>query len=169
MLLFYSESTALAFHRRSTCIKQNLIDLGRSMIQPDITRQASKPADFLRILVADDNVIEQKITARMFSIMGYHADVVSNGFEVVQAVRLRPYDVVLLDEHMPALNAMETASRIRTLPALWKQPWIILLGDNHRAQKDYKKTGIDDAVTKPLNEEKIWQALARVQHVGKVV
>ena len=138
-------------------------------MNPMAARHTNLPADFLRILVADDNIVEQKIAARMFSIMGYPADVVSNGFEVVQALRLRPYDVVLLDEHMPALNAPETATRIRSLPALWKQPWIILLCDHQEGGIAHPSSAIDDVIPKPINEAKLRQALERVQHVGRVL
>ena len=87
----------------------------------------------------------------------------------MQALRLRPYDVVLLDEHMPALDAPETAKRIRSLPALWKQPWIILLCDHQEGGVPHTIQAIDDVIAKPINEAKLRQALARVQHVGRVL
>lgn len=121
-------------------------------------------SDHLQILLADDNRIEQKIAERMFRDAGYEVDVVSNGFEVVQAVRLKPYDVVLLDEHMPNLNAYGTTSRIRTLPALWKQPWIIVCADS---DVDLQRTGIDDVLRKPYSETALNTVLSRVQHVGR--
>ena len=128
----------------------------------------NQPASYLRILLADDNIVEQKIAARMFQDLGYNIDVVSNGFEVVQAVRLKRYDVVLIDEGMPELDAFETASRIRRLPALGKQPWIVsLVMDAHQTFKaKHKEAGINDLLNKPLNEEMLWEALGRIKLEG---
>ncbi|MEM8487609.1 MAG: response regulator [Bacteroidota bacterium] len=122
-----------------------------------------KPAAYLRILLADDNILEQKIAERMFRVMGYEVDVVSNGHEVVQAVRFKPYDVAIIDEEMPALDACGTAKRIHSLPALWKQPWIVLSTNN----ADYtfvtdNACGFNDFICKPFDEDVLWQTLARV-------
>lgn len=115
------------------------------------------------LLVADDNVIEQKITERMVQGIGYDVDVVSNGFEVVQAVRLRPYDVLLIDEDMPELDVFATAMRVRRLPALWKQPWIIAVTSEagQFSRELYRESGIDETITKPLDEDKLKRVLLR--------
>ena len=114
-------------------------------------------------LVADDNVIEQKITERMVKGIGCDVDVVSNGFEVVQAVRIRPYDVLLIDENMPELDVFATAMRVRRLPALWKQPWIIAVTSkaSQFSKELYRESGIDEAITKPLDESRLSMVLAR--------
>ncbi len=122
-----------------------------------------QPAGNLRILLADDNVVEQKIAARMFQDLGYDADVVSNGFEIVQAVRLRPYDVIFIDETMPGMNAQETAARIRQLPALWKQPWIVMMQSSEGPINEKKP--INDVIAKPLNEDMLRQVLAEVPEI----
>ncbi len=136
------------------------------MTDPKDEGPAEKPADYLLILLADDNIVEQKIAQRMFQKMGYDVDVVSNGFEIVQAIRMKSYDVIILDEQMPALDAFETSIRIRTLPALWKQPWIILSTTDTADKNRYRKAGIDDAICKPFSKESLMKMFARVKHVG---
>lgn len=128
-----------------------------------------KPADYLRILLADDNIVEQKIARRMFQVMGYDADVVSNGYEVAQAVRLKQYDVVIIDEEMPDLDACGTAQRIISLPALWKRPWIVVATNNAAYTFSVENDcGFNDCIYKPFDEKVLWQALARVPHPGTV-
>lgn len=121
------------------------------------------------LLVADDNIIEQKITERMLFGLGYDVDVVSNGFEVVQAVRMNPYDVLLIDEDMPDLDVYATAQRVRRLPALWKQPWIIAitLQPNHFTEDVCRESGINDFITKPLSIDELAAALGRVDEVPR--
>lgn len=146
-------------------IAKKVCSKARAFIMTDLNEE--RPADYLLILLADDNIVEQKIARRMFHKMGYEVDVVSNGFEIVQAVRLKSYDVIMLDEQMPALDAFETSIRIRTLPALWKQPWIILSTTDTAVDINrYRKAGIDDAIRKPFDEARLWKMLARVKHVG---
>ncbi len=129
------------------------------------TRQSSAGKFYL--LVADDNIIEQKITERMLFGLGYDVDIVSNGFEVVQAVRMNPYDVLLIDEDMPELDVYATSQRVRRLPALWKQPWIIAITHepNHFSKEVCKESGINDFITKPLCRDALAAALGRVDEV----
>ncbi len=129
----------------------------------------SRPADYLRILLADDNIVEQKIAERMFRVMGYDVDVVSNGYEVVQAVRIKQYDVAIIDEDMPELDACGTAKRIRSLPALWKEPWIVLATNNADYTFSSKNAcGFNDSICKPFDEDVLWKTLSRVPHLKQI-
>ncbi len=143
---------------------------GKFMLQSEENDQQGSAGKFY-LLVADDNVIEQKITERMLFGLGYDVDVVSNGFEVVQAVRMNPYDVLLIDEDMPDLDVYATAQRVRRLPALWKQPWIIAITfePHHFTKEVCKESGINDFITKPLSVDKLATALGRVDEVLRPV
>jgi signal transduction histidine kinase len=66
----------------------------------------------LRILLAEDNIINQKVILRMLSKLGYRADVSANGLEVLAALERQPYDVVLMDVQMPEMDGIETAKKI---------------------------------------------------------
>lgn len=109
----------------------------------------------LRILLAEDNVVNQKVARLMLKRLGYNADIVGNGLEAVKAVRLRPYDIILMDVQMPELDGLEATSQIRAMTDLPNQPWIVALtanamqGDRERCLE----AGMDDYIAKPLKKE----------------
>jgi CheY-like chemotaxis protein len=116
----------------------------------------------LRILLAEDNPINQKVTLRMLKKLGFSADLAENGIEVLQALQRQPYDVVLMDVQMPDMDGIEAAKAIRQRwPA--NRPGIIavtayaLEGDRER----YLESGMDDYIAKPIQIEKLKAVLGK--------
>jgi CheY-like chemotaxis protein/HPt (histidine-containing phosphotransfer) domain-containing protein len=116
----------------------------------------------LHILLAEDNATNQKLALRILARMGYQADVVSNGLEVLEALLRQPYDVVLMDVQMPELDGLETTRRLRTELAQTQQPQVIAMTAN-AMQGDRElclAAGMNDYVSKPIRVEELVRALA---------
>jgi signal transduction histidine kinase/CheY-like chemotaxis protein len=120
----------------------------------------------LRILLAEDNVINQKVALLLLSRMGYRADAVTNGQEAVEALQRQPYDVILMDIQMPILDGLEATRQIRSMLPAEQQPCIIAmtahtLGD---VRDRYREAGMDDCIGKPCRAEDLRGALDRCHH-----
>ncbi len=88
----------------------------------------------LRLLVVDDIPVNQKLVSRMLERLGYTAAIASNGREALEALGHSPYDVVLMDVQMPEIDGLETTRRLRSLPGLDPQPWVIAMTAHAREE-----------------------------------
>jgi GAF domain-containing protein/CheY-like chemotaxis protein len=119
----------------------------------------------LRILLAEDNVVNQKLAIRLLQQMGYRADLASNGIEAVESVERQTYDVVLMDVQMPEMDGLEATRRIGRRWRAGERPRIIAMTANAMAgdREECLAAGMDDYLTKPIRVDELVAALARIQ------
>ncbi|MBL8277222.1 MAG: response regulator [Pelomonas sp.] len=114
----------------------------------------------LRILLAEDNVVNQKLALRLLQQMGYRADVAGNGIEALEAIERQVYDLVLMDVQMPEMDGLETTRRA---VARWgtARPRIVAMTANamHGDREVCLAAGMDDYITKPIRVEALAQTL----------
>lgn len=132
----------------------------------------------LRILLAEDNAVNQKLALRILQNLGYRAEVAANGMEVLEALQRQPYDVVLLDVQMPEMDGLEAARRIRQQWPTAQRPRLVAMTANAMSQDpagqgDREKclaAGMDDYISKPVQVEELIAALRKrkppTRHLG---
>jgi CheY-like chemotaxis protein len=119
----------------------------------------------IRILLAEDNPINQKVALAMLKHLGYKADVAINGKDLLNILEQKSYDVILMDIQMPEMDGLEATRSIRSIPLPAKQPKIIamtaytLQGDKERCLA----AGMDGYISKPVKMEELKAALNRVE------
>jgi len=118
-----------------------------------------KPA---RILLAEDNIINQKVALGLLNNIGYKADVANNGMEVLAALEVKPYDVILMDCQMPELDGYETTQRIRASTKHRSMRIIAMTANAMRGESEKcLDAGMDDYLSKPVRLESLRDMLAR--------
>jgi PAS domain S-box-containing protein len=106
----------------------------------------------LRVLLAEDNLVNQKVATRLLEKLGYRTDLAANGIEVLDALRRQTYDLILMDVQMPEMDGLEATRRIQAEWPLGERPRIVALTAHAHAEarKLCEEAGMDDYVTKPV-------------------
>jgi signal transduction histidine kinase/DNA-binding response OmpR family regulator len=116
----------------------------------------------LRILLAEDNVINQKLALRLLGQMGYTADVALNGIEALEATSTRIYDVILMDVQMPEMDGLEAT---RQIVSKWNGDRARIVGLTANAMQGDREmclaAGMDDYIAKPIRVEELVNALLK--------
>lgn len=134
---------------------------------PDTPAEVARPSGSRisgrRVLVVDDNEVNRRVASLMIAPLGVEIDEAANGAAALEKLRAEPFDVVLLDIHMPVMDGHATVKEIRaSLPPLNKIPVIALTADAMSGDRErYLATGMDDYVSKPLSQSDLEEALLR--------
>jgi CheY-like chemotaxis protein/HPt (histidine-containing phosphotransfer) domain-containing protein len=116
----------------------------------------------LRILLAEDNVVNQQVAVAFLKKRGYEVDVVDTGQKAVDAVLETPYDVVLMDVRMPEMDGFEATRRIRAHEHLATLPVIALTAHALQEERERaREAGMNDFVTKPFMPEPLYEVIER--------
>jgi CheY-like chemotaxis protein len=119
----------------------------------------------LLILLAEDNVVNQKLAMRLLGQMGYRADLAGNGIEAIESIEHQPHNVVLMDEQMLEMDALEASRCITAKYPPNRRPRNVAMtvdamqGD----REECLAAGMEDYVTKPIRVEALFEALTHVE------
>jgi signal transduction histidine kinase/DNA-binding response OmpR family regulator len=147
----------------ATVLGQAKEHAGSSKLVTRHTLEDQAAQERARVLLAEDNKVNQKVAVRMLEKLGYRCDVVDNGKEAVEAVAKGSYDIVLMDCFMPVMDGYEATAEIRRRESGGKRvPIVALTADVTLSSKEKcLEVGMDDHVTKPVKRDVLGDALRR--------
>jgi len=125
--------------------------------------QKSLVGNKLKVLLVEDNNVNQLVASRMLQRIGFNADIASNGKEAVDAVESIDYDIVFMDISMPEMDGLTACSIIKSNTSLKKIPIIIAMTANamHGDKENYIKVGMDDYISKPVNLDELRKIISK--------
>ena len=132
----------------------------------ELDRQLGKDHP-LRILLAEDNVVNQKVALNVLERVGYRPDIAANGQEVLTALERQPYDVVLMDIQMPQMDGLEATQQIRARWPQDRQPRIIAMTADAllEVRNECFAVGMDDYITKPVRIQQLTNVLRQCETI----
>ncbi len=146
--------------------------LARSQVNSRVATGRAEPATApppttLRILMVEDNLVNQKVISKILQRYGYQADVAGNGLEAVTAALAKPYDLILMDIQMPVMSGEEATAAIRQQLPPERQPFIVAMTANAfvEQRQQYLRDGMDDYISKPIEPVKLAELLRRFEEL----
>jgi two-component system, sensor histidine kinase and response regulator len=161
-------STVLTRPLRRSSLYDGLVELlgltSRAARQKNAGKVEAATNLMARVLVVEDNLVNQKVAVRTLEMLGCHTEVAENGALAVQAIQEREFDVVLMDCQMPVLDGFEATRQIRDLerPLAKRTPIIALTANAMQGDRERcLDAGMDDYVAKPVTVTALDQALRK--------
>jgi CheY-like chemotaxis protein len=133
-------------------------EIPKNTLDPEIGKRNP-----LRILLAEDLLVNQKLALRLLEQMGYRADVAANGIEAIESIERQPYDVILMDVQMPEMDGLEATRQIRKKAI--RQPFIIAMTANAMTgdREICLEAGMDLYISKPIRVPELVTVLGLVK------
>ena len=125
-------------------------------------REARRP---LHVLIAEDNVVNQRLTTRLLEKQGHRVTVVDNGLAALAILAQHPFDLVLMDVQMPEMDGLETTAAIRAQEQGTGRHLPIIALTSHAMQGDQERcfaAGVDAYVSKPMKVDELYAAIDRL-------
>ncbi|WP_299142224.1 GAF domain-containing protein [uncultured Tateyamaria sp.] len=168
-----AEGDLFAAHLTKPLRQSHLFDTLITLFAPKeiTTKKARRPAKPvsdpemaqnhpLRILLAEDNLVNQKLAIRLLEQMGYRADLASNGVEALESVARQTYDVVLMDVQMPEMDGLEAARQLNRIYTKDRPKIIAMTANAMQGDREMcLEAGMDDYIAKPIRVDVLTQAL----------
>jgi len=128
------------------------------------TQRGPAACALLKVLLAEDNIVNQRVAVRLLERLGYRADLAGNGIEVLQALERQRYDVVLMDVQMPEMDGLEASRHISSTFTDKKKPWLIAMTANAMEgdREACLAAGMNDYLSKPVQMAALRTVLERV-------
>lgn len=145
---------------KSSGLSTSLLGIGPPLSQT--TPMADRPLQSLRILLAEDNPVNQKVALRQLESLGYKADVVANGQEVLDLLQQVRYDLILMDCQMPVMDGYEATRRLRQQERRSGHRTVVIAITANAMQEDRERclqAGMDDYLSKPVLKEDLQRLL----------
>ena len=146
-----------------------LVHLMGGEASADDSNDLSKPDNThlkkVRMLLVEDNVVNQKVARLLLERMGYEPDIAFNGLEAVQCFERQQYDLIIMDVQMPEMNGLEATEKIRSMKGDRDQPFILAMsaGVTEHERKMARNAGMDDFLDKPISRERLREKLDMIQ------
>jgi signal transduction histidine kinase/CheY-like chemotaxis protein len=143
-----------------TAIPQNMLEITvnqQTTSETNVTINEENQSNFLKILLVEDNIINQKVALQMLKRLGYNADLASNGLEAIAAIENHRYDVILMDVQMPEMDGIEATRWICDHLSPSEKPRIIAMTAN-AMESDRQiclDAGMDDYISKPFKLDQL--------------
>lgn len=145
---------------------QSVLDRDRYPVSSENNKRPVEPKFECRVLVVEDNQVNQKLLARLLEKHGCRYDLVANGAEAIRAVREIPYDLILMDYYMPVMDGIEASLEIRKLHDSETLPIVAVTANaSVEDRKKCMEAGMNDYVTKPIRPGRLQDILTR--YVGE--
>ncbi|MFP4055013.1 MAG: response regulator, partial [Phycisphaerae bacterium] len=147
-------------------------DGGDASAENEAARAAARRShrQSVRLLIAEDNRVNQVLALRMLAKLGYRAEVAGNGAEAIRALAEVDYDVVLMDVQMPQLDGLEATQKIRRGEDGVRNPQVPIIAMTANAmtgdRDECLSVGMNDYVSKPIDSRRLAEALDRVLHAA---
>ncbi|MEM8488118.1 MAG: ATP-binding protein [Bacteroidota bacterium] len=140
-------------------LREALYGYFKQQAQPALslqTQDTGLPAtahDSLQILLAEDNVINQKVATKFLERFGFKTDIANNGMEAIAMLGRKSYDLIFMDINMPEMDGIETTTQIRNMKSIDQQPFIVAMTANvmQGDEELYLNSGMDAYISKPIN------------------